>query len=121
MRRLIAVAIFFSADSEKEISSLILLAKKYIPERVRYWSNITGLVPSAVKITRAKTRYGSCSSSNSVCFSCYCMRLEQREIDYVIVHELAHIKEKNHGKKFYAIIEKYLPDYKQTVYEIKHK
>ncbi len=111
----------FCDNGESETLALISAAKKHIPERVRYWAGVTGLSPSGVKITRAKTRYGSCSPTNSLCFSCYCMRLEKHEIDYVIVHELAHIKEKNHSKRFYCIIEKYLPHYRQTVYEMKHK
>ena len=111
----------FGESDESAILELISCAKKFIPERVAYWSEIMELFPTGIKITRAKTRYGSCSPKNSLCFSCYCMRLEKHEIDYIIVHELAHIKEKNHGKNFYAIIEKYLPDYRRTVYGMKHK
>lgn len=110
----------FCDNGERDTLELISTAKNYIPERVRYWSGVMELFPSGVKITRAKTRYGSCSPTNSLCFSCYCMRLKKHEIDYIIVHELAHIKEKNHSNRFYSIIEKYLPDYRQTVYGLKH-
>lgn len=71
------------------------------------------LYPTALKITSAKTRFGSCSGKDSICFSYLLMRYPDEAIDYVVVHELAHIKHKNHSKAFYTLIEKYLPDYKE--------
>lgn len=99
--------------SDYELSELIKSAKKVIPERVDYYSDILGLKPTAVKITKAKKRFGSCSSKNSLCFSCYLMLYPPEAVDYVVVHELAHIKHHNHSKSFYNLIEKYMPDYKQ--------
>lgn len=90
-------------------------AARVIPEKVRYYSSVMGLEPTGVRITGARTRFGSCSPKNSLSFSCYLARYPDEAIDYVVVHELAHIKEKNHGKKFYAIIEKVLPDYKERI------
>ncbi len=90
-------------------------AMKVIPERVRYYSEIMDLTPTGVRITGAKTRFGSCSPKNSLCFSCYLMQYPIEAVDYVVVHELAHIKEKNHGERFYALIEKYMPDYKERI------
>ncbi|MEG1614194.1 MAG: M48 family metallopeptidase, partial [Oscillospiraceae bacterium] len=69
--------------------------------------------PTAVKITSAEKRFGSCSGKNSLCFSYRLMQYPQDAIDYVIVHELAHIKHKNHSKNFYELIEQYMPDYKE--------
>lgn len=99
--------------SDKELCNLIEAAADYIPKRVEYYSAIMGVKPSAVKITKAKKRFGSCSSKNSICFSCYLMLYPQQAIDYVIVHEIAHIKHHNHSKSFYSFIEQYMPDYKQ--------
>lgn len=96
-----------------ELKLLKKKAKEILPQKVEFYSSIMGLVPTAVKITSAKTRFGSCSGKNSICFSCRLMRYPEAAIDYVVVHELAHIKHKNHGKSFYALIEKYMPDYKE--------
>ena len=72
-----------------------------------------GVEPTCIKINSAKKRYGSCSGKNSLNFSLYLMDKDERFIDYVVVHELAHIVHHNHSKEFYALIEKYMPDYKE--------
>ncbi len=99
--------------SGEEIKALVEKAKKLIPERLKYYSELMGLYPAAVKITGAKTRFGSCSGRDSICFSYRLMQYPDEAIDYVIVHELAHIRHKNHGREFYSLIEKYMPDYKE--------
>lgn len=73
------------------------------------------LYPKSIKITSAKTRFGSCSGDNRLCFSYLLMLYPKEAVDYVIVHELAHIKEHNHSKRFYKLIEKYMPDYKEKI------
>ena len=88
-------------------------ALPYLKERTDYFSGIMGLEPTGVKITSAKKRFGSCSAKNSICYSWRLMLYSKEAIDYVVVHELAHIAHKNHGPQFYALIEKYLPDYKE--------
>lgn len=98
---------------KNEIEELKVKAKAYIPSRVEYFSSIMGVTPSNVSINQAKTRFGSCSSQKRINFSCNVMRYPCEAIDYVIVHELAHIKELNHSKRFWAIVESILPDYKE--------
>lgn len=87
-------------------------AQTYLPLRTAYFAEIMELFPNSVKITSAKKRFGSCSANNNICFSYMLMRYPQRAIDYVIVHELSHIKYKNHSKEFYKTVESILPDYK---------
>lgn len=99
--------------SDEQMQILKEKAREILPERVKFYSEIMSLFPSAVKITSAKTRFGSCSGKNSLCFSYRLMQYPDAAIDYVVVHELAHIKYKNHGKQFYALIEKYMPDYRE--------
>jgi predicted metal-dependent hydrolase len=72
-----------------------------------------GLEPTGVGITGAEKRFGSCSAKNRLSFSWRLMRYPEAAVDYVVVHELAHIRHKNHGKEFYALIESYMPDYKE--------
>lgn len=99
--------------NEADVQEYIRRAKDYIPQRTAYWSEITGLEPSYVKITSAKKRYGSCNGKNGICFSFRLMAFPSEAVDYVIVHELAHIKHKNHSAEFYNLIKHYLPDYKK--------
>ena len=106
--------------SEEEIAALKEQARRFIPLRVKYFSEIMGLYPSAVKISSAAARFGSCSSKHSLNFSYNLMRYPEEAIDYVIVHELAHIRYLNHGKEFYALIAKYMPDYKKRVAILKN-
>lgn len=99
-------------ETPEEIAALRAQAKALLSERVAYWSRVTGLIPTGMKITTARKRYGSCSGKNSLCFSCFLMRCPTEAIDLVVVHELCHIKEHNHGPRFYALLEQYLPDWK---------
>ncbi len=105
--------------TEEEIRALRAKAKAYLPERVAYYAPLMGVKPTGIKITAARTRYGSCSPRNSICFSLYLMEKSERAIDYVVVHELAHILRRDHSPAFYKIIEKTLPDYKSRIKELK--
>ena len=104
-----------SEDSE----SLRKKAKAYLPGRVAFYSQIMGLSPTRITITGAKTRFGSCSPKNSLSFSYYLMLYPPEAIDYVVVHELAHIRHHNHGKQFWALVEKYMPDYRERKKQLK--
>ena len=104
-----------------EIAALCRRAKEDLPRRVAYFAPLMGVKPASVKITSARTRYGSCSGKNSICFSLYLMEKSDRAIDYVVVHELAHIRQHNHSPAFYKEIEKILPDYRERIKELKNK
>lgn len=99
--------------TEEEIRRLKEQARALLPEKVAYWSRRTGLIPTGVRITAARTRYGSCSGKNSLSFSCFLMNAPEEAIDLVVVHELCHIRHKNHGPGFYALLESILPDHRQ--------
>lgn len=86
-------------------------AKEYLPGRVALFSRLMGLTPTGLKITGAQKRYGSCSGKNSLCFSFRLMLCPPEAIDLVVVHELAHIRHKNHSREFYDCIASILPDY----------
>lgn len=101
--------------TQEDIENLRRKAKEILPPKVSYYSALMGVVPTAVKINSAKTRYGSCSGKNNINFSLYLMDKDERFIDYVVIHELAHIKHHNHSKEFYAFIERFMPDYKEIV------
>ena len=89
--------------------------KKIITPMIERYSVLMGVHPEAVTITSAKTRFGSCSAKNRISFSFRLLDYPPEAVEYVVVHELAHIIHKNHGAGFYACVEKYLPDYRQRV------
>lgn len=96
----------------EEAEALRARAKTELPARVAYYAARMGLPVPEVRIGSARTRYGSCTAKNVLHFSRYLMANTQEAIDYVVVHELAHIRHKNHGPQFYAEIAKILPDWK---------
>ena len=96
-----------------EIAALKARARAVLPEKVDLWARRMGVTPTGVKITTARKRYGSCSGRNSLCFSCFLMNSPEEAVDLVVVHELCHIRVKNHGPDFYALLARYLPDYQE--------
>lgn len=98
---------------EAQARALAERAVREIPPKVRHYSAIMGLRPTGIRITSARTRFGSCSGKNSLCFSWRLMEYPEEAVDYVVVHELAHIVHKNHGPDFWALVGQYMPDYKR--------
>ena len=94
-------------------AELVARARAVLPERVVFYAAQMGLRPSAIRITSAKTRFGSCSGKNALSFSWRLMQYPMEAVDYVVVHELAHIQEHNHGPAFYAIVARYMPDWRE--------
>jgi len=88
-----------------------MLAKRDITEKALACAKQMSVTPAAIKINGAKTRWGSCSSKKSLNFSWRLIMAEDDVIEYVVVHELAHITEMNHSTQFWAIVERILPDY----------
>lgn len=80
-------------------------AAEYLPPLVRYWSEQVGLPCGKVSISKARTRWGSCSSKKDISLSCYLMLVPAHLMDYVILHELAHTREMNHGPRFWALLD----------------
>ena len=95
-----------------ERAELIRRAKEILPQRTAYWSQRMGLYPTQIRITSAQRRFGSCSSEGHICYSWRLMQYPPEAIDYVVVHELAHLKHMNHSPAFHALVTKYLPDHK---------
>ena len=94
-------------------SFYIETAKKYICARLNELAEKLQLKYTKCGITKAKTRWGSCSYKNSINFSYKLIMAPPMIIDYVIIHELVHILHKNHSTEFWKSIEKILPDYKE--------
>ncbi|MDR3328308.1 MAG: M48 family metallopeptidase [Prevotellaceae bacterium] len=99
---------------------LIAEAKKFLPQRVKTIAQKYNFEFSEVKITSAKTRWGSCNSKKNINLSCFLMFMPQHIVDYVITHELCHTKQMNHGTKFYTEIKNIYSDYKTYDTELKN-
>lgn len=87
-------------------------AKSIITQKVRHFSEVMDAHPVSVNINSAKTRWGSCGVKNTLNFSWKLIIADERAVDYVVVHELAHTFEHNHSARFWDIVERYIPDYK---------
>lgn len=97
--------------TEEEIRDLIRRAKEYIPQRAAYFAPKVGVTYNRITIRSQRTRWGSCSSKGNLNFNCLLMLAPPEVLDYVVVHELCHRKEMNHSGKFWAEVERVLPDY----------
>lgn len=108
-----AASPYRSPLTEDEIKALYEKARADLPARVAHWAEKMGVTPAAITVTAAQKRFGSCSSKDRLCFSYRLMRYPDAVIDYVVVHELAHILHRDHSPAFYACVAHYLPDYKE--------
>ena len=96
----------------KEIEQLREQARKLVAERVRYYAPIIGVTYGQIAIRTQHTRWGSCSSKGNLNFNCLLALVPPEVLDYVVVHELCHRKELNHSARFWAQVERVLPDHK---------
>lgn len=87
-------------------------AYKVIADRVRVFSDQYEFVPKQVKISSARTRWGSCSPDGTLNFTWRLVMAPLDVIDYVVVHELAHLRVKDHSRRFWREVEKIMPEYK---------
>jgi hypothetical protein len=88
-------------------------ALDHISQRVEYYAQWTGLKYKSIKINNAATRWGSCGYKDTLNFTWRLIMAPARVVDYVVIHELMHLKQKNHSHKFWAEVTKIMPDYKQ--------
>ena len=98
--------------SRQEMEQLRKKAKEVLPERIAFFAGQMGLETPPFRVTSARTRYGSCSPKNRLSFSLFLMANSPEAVDYVVVHELAHVRNKNHGPAFWAEVASVLPDWR---------
>jgi predicted metal-dependent hydrolase len=99
--------------TDEQIGILKKEARTYFTQKSEYYAKIMGLKFGRITITSARTRHGSCSSKGNISYSYRLMLYPEPAREYVIVHELSHLLEMNHSKRFYKIVERFMPDYKE--------
>lgn len=99
-------------ESEKRLKNWLKgYAKKRLTTLVKIRAEQMELNVESVTVTSAKTRWGSCSGKGKLHFSYRLIYAPEEMVDYVVVHELAHIPHKNHGRAFWGLVAKHCPDY----------
>ncbi len=84
-----------------------------IPERIKLYQKRIGVEPHNIKVMELKSHWASCSETGNINFHWKCMMAPLKVIDYIIIHELAHLIHKNHTDAFWNTVDKVLPDYQQ--------
>ena len=97
--------------TSKEIKQLREQARKLIAERVKHFAPIVGVTYGQIAIRTQHTRWGSCSSKGNLNFNCLLALVPPEVLDYVVVHELCHLKEMNHSAAFYREVLRVFPAY----------
>lgn len=87
-------------------------AEKEISQRVNFWAEKMGLSYKALKFKSYRRRWGSCSASGELSFNWRLILADIDAIDYVVIHELAHLVHFNHSQKFWLLVTKYCPNWK---------
>lgn len=100
--------------SFEEVQELADKAVEYIPTRVEYFAQKYGFAYNKITIKNLVSRWGSCSTKCNLNFNCLLMLTPDYVIDYIVVHELCHLREMNHSEKFWAEVEKIMPDYQRA-------
>lgn len=98
----------------EEIHNLADKALKIIPKRVEYYAKIMSVSYGRITIRNQVSRWGSCSQKGNLNFNCLLVLCPVDVLDYVIVHELCHLKEMNHSKNFWSLLEHFYPEYEQS-------
>jgi predicted metal-dependent hydrolase len=116
---------FLLAESARENAELVFQnwyrhqANLIIPERVKFFADKYMFHYDRIRITSARTRWGSCGSKGTLSFSWRLIMTPLEVVDYVIIHELAHTVHHDHSKRFWGLVEKLLPEYKERRWQLK--
>lgn len=107
-------------DKTTLIEDTQIHSREFIQTRVQYYSELMNLAFTKLKFRKMRSRWGSCNSRREITLNSELFRVSGELVDYVIVHELAHIRHMNHSKDFHELVEHYLPDSKEYRKELKN-
>jgi len=97
--------------SKDQIEVLRRQTKLLVEERAAHYCTILGVTYHQISVRTQRTRWGSCSSKGNLNFNCLLALVPADVLDYVVVHELCHLKEMNHSNRFWELVRGVLPDY----------
>ena len=97
----------------QQLAALTRQTRDLVSRRVAYFAPLVGVSYGRVSIRKQKTRWGSCSGKGNLNFNCLLALMPAGVLDYVVVHELCHRKEMNHSPRFWTLVERQIPDYKE--------
>lgn len=111
-------------DNSDQIKKMIdkmyhMLAEKEVELAMEKTRKMVGLAPEEYRIKKTKSVWGSCSSNKKITINQDLMMYSRKALEYVVLHEICHLKYMNHSKKFWAMVEYYMPDYKEAEKELK--
>ncbi len=111
-------------DNTEQIKKMIdkmyyMIAEKEVESAMEKTRKMVGLAPEEYKIKKIKYAWGTCSSRKVITINQNLMMYSRKAIEYVILHEICHLKYMNHSKKFWEMVESYMPDYKEAEKELK--
>jgi len=109
----------FSRDSKKDYAEYKIKALILAQKRIEYFNNIYDFKFNKISIKNQKTRWGSCSKKGNLNFNYRIALLPEKLADYIIIHELCHLKELNHSQKFWNLVAEIMPDYLDRRRELK--
>jgi predicted metal-dependent hydrolase len=109
----------FSRHNKKEYLKLREYARDFVAKRLEKYGEFYGFEYKKVAIRNQKTRWGSCSSKSNLNFNYKIVLLPERHADYIIVHELCHLKEFNHSRVFWNLVSQTIPEYKKIIKQLK--
>ncbi len=106
------------ADKQAEIRTELALwykkkAREIFKERLAFWASAMGLTPGRLVLSAPRGRWGSCTLRNEIRLNWHLILAPEEILDYVVVHELAHLPHKNHGAAFWRLVERFVPDWKE--------
>ncbi len=115
---------YANQDNTEQIKKLIdkmyyMIAEKEVEQAFEKVRKMVGLAPEEYRIRKVKSVWGSCSSNRKITINQNLMMYSRKALEYVVLHETCHLKYMNHSKKFWAMVEKYMPDYKEAEKELK--
>ena len=101
------------------VAALRSRARQVFAERLAYYAPRLGVALPPLRLSSARTRWGSCSSRGSIALNWRLVFMPLAVVDYVVCHELAHLKEMNHSARFWSVVEQLCPDWQQRRRELR--
>ena len=111
-------------DNTDQIKKMIdkmyyMVAEREVEAAMEKTRKMVGLAPEEYRIKKTKSVWGSCSSNRKITINQNLMMYSRKAVEYVVLHEVCHLKYMNHSKKFWEMVERYMPDYKEAEKELK--